>query len=82
MEFCPKCGSMLLPKKSGRSARLVCPRCRYKGKLKKPTAYKISEKGKEPKQVAVIEEKGKKKKKLPEREYEVEPPEYYEDLYE
>ena len=73
---------MLLPKKAGRSARLVCPRCSYKGKLKKPTAYKISEKGKEPKQVAVIEEKGKKKKKLPEREYEVEPPEYYEDLYE
>jgi len=71
-----------LPKKSGRSARLVCLRCSYKGKLKKPTAYKISEKGKEPKQVAVIEEKGKKKKKLPEREYEVEPPEYYEDLYE
>ena len=73
---------MLLPKKSGRSARLVCPRCKYRGRLKKPTAYKISEKGKEPKQVAVIEEKGKKKKKLPEREYEVEPPEYYEDLYE
>jgi len=71
-----------LPKKSGRSARLVCPRCKYRGRLKKPTAYKISEKGKEPKQVAVIEEKGKKKKKLPEREYEVEPPEYYEDLYE
>jgi DNA-directed RNA polymerase subunit M len=82
MEFCPKCGSMLLPKKSGRSTRLVCPRCKYKGKLKKPTAYKISEKGKEPKQVAVIEEKEKKKKKPPEREYEVEPPEYYEDLYE
>jgi len=82
MEFCPKCGSMLLPKKSGRSVRLICPRCGYKGKLKKPTAYKISEKGKEAKEIAVIEEKGKKKKKPPEREYEVEPPEYYEDLYE
>jgi len=82
MEFCPKCGSMLLPKKSGRSTRLVCPRCGYRGKLKKPTAYKISEKGKEPKEVVVIEEKGKKKKKPLEREYEAEPPEYYEELYE
>ena len=82
MEFCPKCGSMLLPKKSGRSARLICPRCGYRGKLKKPTAYKISEKGKEAKEVAVIEEKGKKKKKPLEREYEIEQPEYDEDLYE
>lgn len=82
MEFCPKCGSMLLPKKSGRRTRLICPRCRYRGKLKKPTAYKISEKGKEAKGIAVIEVKGKKKKKPLEREYETESPEYYEDLYE
>lgn len=82
MEFCPKCGSVLLPKKAGRSTRLVCPRCGYKGKLKKPTAYKISEKGKEVKEVAVVEEKETKKKKRPEPEYELEPIEYYEDLYE
>ena len=82
MEFCPKCGSVLLPKKVKRSARLVCPRCGYVGKLKKPAAYKISEKGKEAKEVAVIEEKEPKKKKRPEPEYELEPMEYYEELYE
>jgi len=49
--------------------------------LKKPTAYKISEKGKEAKEVAVIEEK-KKKKKPREPEYEIEPPEYYEEMFE
>jgi DNA-directed RNA polymerase subunit M/transcription elongation factor TFIIS len=73
---------MLLPKKVGRGSKLICPRCGYKGKLRKPTAYKISEKGKEAKEVAVIEEKGKKKKRPPEREFEIEPPEYYENLYE
>lgn len=45
MEFCPKCGTMLVPEKVGRSTRLVCPRCHYKGKVKKPSVYKISEKG-------------------------------------
>jgi len=79
MEFCPKCGTVLLPKKSGRSARLVCQRCGYRGKLNRPTAYKISKKGKEARGIAVIEEKGKKKKKPIEREYELEPPEYEED---
>jgi DNA-directed RNA polymerase subunit M len=81
MEFCPKCGSMLLPKKSGRRARLICQRCGYRGKLRKPTAYKISEKGKDAKGIAIIEKKGKKKKKTLEREYEIEQPEYDENLY-
>lgn len=82
MEFCPKCGTVLVPAKVGRSRRLTCPRCGYKGKVKKPTAYKISEKGKEARDVAVIVEKKKKEKKPAEREYEFEPPEYYEELYE
>lgn len=81
MEFCPKCGSMLVPTKVGRSMRLACSRCGYKSKIKKRAAYKISEKGKEAKDVPVIIEK-KKKKKLVEREYELEPPEYYEEFYE
>jgi len=81
MEFCPKCGSILIPKKVGRSKRLACLRCGYKSKIKKRAAYKISEKGKEAKEIPVIVEK-KKKKKPVEREYELEHPEYYEEVYE
>ncbi len=81
MEFCPKCGSMLIPKKVGRSKRLACPRCGYKSKIKKRAAYRISKKGKEAKEVPVIVEV-KKKKKPAEREYELEAPEYYEEIYE
>jgi len=82
MEFCPKCGTMLVPTKVGHSKRLVCPRCGYKGKVKKPASYKISEKGKEAREVAIIVEKKKKKTKKPvEREYELEAPEYYEESY-
>ena len=80
MEFCPKCGSMLLPTKVQRSKRLACPRCGYKSKIKKRAAYKISEKGKEAKEIPVIVEK--KKKKPAEREYELETPEYSEEVYE
>lgn len=77
MEFCPKCGTMLVPTKVGRSRRLTCSRCGYKGKVKKPTAYKIREKGKEAREVAVIVEKKKKKKEKPvEKEFEIEEPEY------
>ncbi len=83
MEFCPKCGTVLVPTKVGRSKRLVCSRCGYKGKVKKPASYKISEKGKETREVAIIVEKKKKKSKKPaEREYELERPEYYEEFYE
>lgn len=60
---------------------MACPRCGYKIKIKKRAAYKISEKGKEAKEVPVIIEK-KKKKKPVEREYEFESPEYYEEFYE
>ena len=82
MEFCLKCGGLLLPKKVGRRRMLICQRCGRKTKLKLPTSYKISEKGKEAKEVAVIIEKKKKKKKPVEREYEAEGIEYYEEMFE
>lgn len=82
MEFCPKCGSMLVPTKVRRSKRLSCPRCGYKSKIKKRAAYKISEKGKAANEIPVIVEKKKKKRKLAEREYELKPPEYSEEVYE
>lgn len=78
MEFCPKCGSMLVPKRVGKGARGICPRCGYKGKLKKLAAYKFMEKGKEAKEVKVIE-KVEKKRKPPEREYEEIEIEFYEE---
>ena len=81
MEFCPKCGSVLVPKRVGRGARGICPRCGYKGKLKRPAAYKVMEKGKEAKEVKVIE-KEEKKKKPPEREHEEIEVEYYEEEFE
>jgi DNA-directed RNA polymerase subunit M len=81
MEFCPKCGTVLVPSTVGHSKLLTCPRCGYKSKVKKPAGYRISEKGKEAKEIAVVE-KEKKPKKPAEREYEIEPPEYYEEFYE
>lgn len=30
MRFCPKCGSIMVPKKEGGKTVLVCPRCGYK----------------------------------------------------
>ena len=81
MEFCPKCGSVLFPGKVGPRKKLVCHRCGYKGKIKRHAPYKISEKGKEFTEIPVMV--GKKKKRKPiEREYEIEPPEYYEEFYE
>jgi DNA-directed RNA polymerase subunit M len=81
MEFCPKCGTVLVPSTVGHSKLLTCPRCGYKSKVKKPAGYRISEKGREAKEIAVVE-KEKKPKKPAEREYEIEPPEYYEEFYE
>jgi DNA-directed RNA polymerase subunit M/transcription elongation factor TFIIS len=72
---------MLMPKKAGRKSLLVCQRCGRKMKLKVPTSYKISEKGKEVKKIAVIIDK-KKKKKPVERVHESEGIEYYEELFE
>ncbi len=42
MEFCPKCGAVLMPKKD----REACPRCSYtsKGKMKIVSSEKIEDK--------------------------------------
>jgi DNA-directed RNA polymerase subunit M/transcription elongation factor TFIIS len=84
MEFCPKCGTllvpkkMLVPKKIIRSRRLICPLCGYKNKIKNLSSYKIVEKGKEWREVVVIT-KNKSGRKFVNREYEIEPPEYEEE---
>ena len=48
MEFCPKCGAVLIEKKKN----MGCPRCAYssKGKIKLKTSEKIDER----KEVAVL----------------------------
>jgi len=51
MEFCPKCGSVLVQKKK----RGVCPRCGYSTKTK--TKLKTSEKIEGKKGITVISEK-------------------------
>jgi DNA-directed RNA polymerase subunit M len=57
MEFCPKCGAVLIQK----TKNLGCPRCNYSSKTK--SKIKTSEKINENKQVAVI--KGEEKSTLP-----------------
>ena len=51
MEFCPKCGAVLVQK----GKREVCPRCKYttKSKVKLKTSEKMGEK----KKVAVVKDK-------------------------
>lgn len=51
MEFCPKCGAVLIQK----NKRDCCPRCRYfaKGKVKLKSSEKIEEK----KKISIISEK-------------------------
>ncbi len=51
MEFCPKCGAILVQ----RGKREVCPRCKYSTKVK--SKLKTSEKIGEKKKVAVIKDK-------------------------
>ena len=83
MEFCPKCGSVLLPTKKGRSFKLVCSKCSYKRQLKGKKdmkGYKISEEVKKKDEIAIVDADQMKKKK-PEQ-LEREKIEYYEELYE
>jgi len=51
MEFCPKCGAVLIAKKKNDG----CPRCNYsaKGKIKLKTSEKLEEK----KEIAVVTKK-------------------------
>ncbi len=51
MEFCPKCGAMLVQKNKGS----ICSRCSYAGK--KPVSLETSEKLEEKKRIAVVKEK-------------------------
>jgi len=81
MEFCPKCGGLMLPKKVGRGRKLVCQKCGYKRAIKRGSKKDIkTEKRKEEK--VIVAKKEKKRKKPVTYEVEAEPIEYYEELFE
>lgn len=54
IEFCKKCGAILVPKKKGKSVSLTCRRCGYE--VKKPVkALKIVEEKKTQKGIIILE---------------------------
>ena len=61
---------------------MMCKRCGYKINVRSREAYKIREKGGEPKEIPIITKSEKKKRKLIQQEYELEPIEFYEDMFE
>lgn len=69
MEFCPECGTMLVPE-SEESDKLVCPDCGREENLGSEKEYKFEEEKKEKKApgVAVVEEE---KKKIEEPDYDI-----------
>lgn len=50
--FCPKCGSILLPKKEGKKQIMACPRCNFK----KKEAVVLSESIKKEAAIEIVEE--------------------------
>ncbi len=46
MEFCPKCGKLLIPKKEVKIKKLICPnpKCDFEQKLGTKTTYEVSDK--------------------------------------
>ena len=55
MHFCPKCGSILLPKGTEKKNRLICSNCGYRSREKKSVV--IKEKVKEHEKIPVIAKK-------------------------
>ncbi|MEM1689506.1 MAG: hypothetical protein QXU01_01135 [Candidatus Hadarchaeales archaeon] len=82
MEFCPKCGGLMLPKKIGKGRKLICQKCGHKIELKRGSKYKIKTEKKREEKVTVVTKKEKKKKKPVRYEVETEPIEYYEEFFE
>lgn len=46
MEFCPKCGKLLVPKKEGKVKKLICPspKCDFERKIDSDVSYEVSDK--------------------------------------
>ncbi len=56
MQFCPKCGNLMLPKQVKEGPVLVCNACGYVAKEAKLDEYKVVKPAKREEIVAVIEE--------------------------
>ncbi|MCD6358198.1 MAG: transcription factor S [Thermoproteales archaeon] len=41
MEYCPKCGGLMLPRRRGGATILKCVRCGYEKEVENPEAYRI-----------------------------------------
>ncbi len=58
IEFCDKCGSVLIPQKKGTSIVLVCRKCGKKKSVKKKEEYKMAvSTGKKVEKIVVVEKK-------------------------
>ncbi len=80
VEFCPKCGSILVPERRRNKVYLTCKRCSYSREAKKTDAYRVVERIPEEKRskVAVIEGGGRRESERVEEERELVREEYYE----
>ncbi len=79
MKFCPKCGTLMLPKKEASREFLKCPKCGYEEPLKAKEGYRVSKsatKDAKVKTTSIVSEGGRKIRSKEEFEHEKE--EYYE----
>lgn len=53
--FCPKCGSLLVPKKEGNKIKIVCPSCGYEDKSQTNKVVKIKEEIRPKEEIEIIE---------------------------
>ncbi len=66
MEFCPKCGSLMVPKKTKTgNTVLVCRKCGYRKTLKKQEDFKISSQNIKKEEGLIIVDKRSEKEILP-----------------
>lgn len=56
MEFCPKCGNLMLPKKVKENLVLMCNVCGYSKEATRLEDYKLVKKSKRKEELAVIED--------------------------
>jgi len=57
MQFCPKCGKLMLPKKSESGVTIVCSSCGYTEKGEKLEEYRVVKKAGRGENITVLEEK-------------------------
>lgn len=54
MEYCLKCGNLLLPKRESGETQLVCPRCGFSKKVSNPTAYRVTRRARHGPEEAIL----------------------------